>query len=137
MGDQLPVGGGVHQARGGGLLPGQVLGLGHQLVGLDQRELGQPAEVGLEAPDPLLRVHHRVVVPGGVLQLHGQAVRDDLVAGLPLGHTGADAQHDAGQVRADHVVGLVVLRGELGQLAVPAEEANVETGSKIEVQTVL
>ena len=60
--DQLPVGGGVHQPGAGRLLPGQVRRLGHQLVGLDQGDLGQAAEVGLEAPDPLLRVEHRVVV---------------------------------------------------------------------------
>src|SRR3546814_8663743 len=65
LGDQLAVRRAVDQAGGGGLLPGQVGGLGHQLVGLDQRDLGQPAEVGLEAPDPLLGVEHRVVVAVG------------------------------------------------------------------------
>ena len=121
--DQLPVGGGVDQPGGGGLLPGEVAGLGHQLVALDQGELGQAAEVGLEAPDALLGVHHRVVVPGRVLQLHRQAVRDHLVAGLPLVHPRPDAQHDAGQVRADHVIGQVVLLGQLGDPAVALQEA--------------
>ena len=81
--DQLAVRRAVHQPGGGGLLPGEVGGLGHQLVGLDQRDLGQAAEVGLEAPDPLLGIHHRVVVPVGALELDRQAVGDDLVARLP------------------------------------------------------
>ena len=42
-----------------------MLRLGHQLVGLDDGQLGQAAEVGLEAPDALLRVEHGVVVPVG------------------------------------------------------------------------
>ena len=60
--------------------------LGHQLVGLHQRDLGEAAEVGLEAPDPLLGVEHRVVVPVGALELDRQAVGDHLVAGLPRVH---------------------------------------------------
>ena len=110
--DELAVGGGVDQARGGGLLPAEVLRLGHQLVGLDQRDLGEAAEVGLEAPDPLLGVEHRVVVAVGGLQLDRQAVRDDLVAGLPGVDAGAGAQHDARQVGADDVVRQVVALGE-------------------------
>ena len=78
--------------------------LGHQLVGLDHGELGQAAEVRLEPPDALLRIEQGVVVAGRVLELDRQAVRDHLVAGLPRGHPGADPQHDAGRVRADHVV---------------------------------
>jgi hypothetical protein len=93
--DQLPVGGAVHQPGSRRLLPGEVRRLGHQLVGLDQGQLGQAAEVGLEAPDPLLRVEHRVVVALVVLELDRQAVRDDRVAGLPLGDAGARRQHDA------------------------------------------
>ena len=97
-------------------------GLGHQLVGLDQGDLGQAAEVGLEAPDPLLGVEHRVVVPVGGLQLHGQAVRDDLVAGAPGVDTGAGAQHDAGEVGADDVVRQVVPLGQRGEPAVALQE---------------
>ncbi len=110
--DQLPVGGGVHQARRGGLLPGEVLGLGHQLVGLDEGKLGKAAEVGLEAPDALLRVEHGVVVAVGALQFDRQAVGDDLVTGLPGVDSRAGAQHHAREVRADHVVGQVVPCGE-------------------------
>jgi hypothetical protein len=72
--------------------------LGHELVGFDQRDLRQAAEVRLESPDPLLRVEQGVVVAGRVLKLDREAVRDHLHARLPLGHAGADAQHDAGQV---------------------------------------
>ena len=112
--------------------------LGHQLVGLDQGQLGEPAEVGLEAPDPLLRVEHRVVVAGGVLQLDRQAVRDHLVAGLPPGHAGADPQHHAGRVRADHVVRQVVALGQLGEPAVALGGTRTsDSGSKMLVQTVL
>ncbi len=98
-------------------------GLGHQLVGLDQRQLGQAAVVRLEAPDALLRVHHRVVVAGRVLELDRQAVRDDLVTRLPLRDARADAQHDAGQVGADDVEGLVVLLRQRRVLAVALQEA--------------
>src|SRR4051812_13074006 len=65
--DQLAVGRGVHQPGTRRLLPREVGGLGHQLVRLDQRDLGQPAEVRLEPPDPLLGVEHRVVVALGAL----------------------------------------------------------------------
>ncbi len=120
---QLPVGGGVDQPGAGRLLPGQVGGLGHQLVGLDQRHLGEAAEVRLEAPDPLLRVEHGVVVALGALQLHAQAVRDDLVPGLPGVHPGPGTEHHAGQVGAHLVVGQVVASAERRQPAVALEEA--------------
>ena len=110
--DELAVRRGVDQPGRGRLLPREVGGLGHQLVGLDQRELGEPAEVRLESPDPLLGVEHRVVVAVGRLQLDRQAVRDDLVAGLPGVHPRPGAEHDAGEVGADHVVGQVVPRGQ-------------------------
>ena len=136
--DQLTVGGGVDQAGGGGLLPGQVFGLGHQLIRLHQGQFGQAAEVRLEAPDSLLRIHHGVVVALRVLELDRQAVRDDPVADLPLGHAGADLEHDAGKVGSHDVIRQIVLLGQLGGLAVAAcRKENVETGSKIEVQTVL
>ena len=113
----------VDQAGGGGLLPGEVVRLGHQLVGLDQRDVGEPAEVGLEAPDALLGVHHRVVVAVGALQLDRQAVGDDLVAGVPRVHAEAGLEHHAGQVGADDVVGQVVPLRQRGDPAVALEEA--------------
>ncbi len=106
-----------------GLFPRQVVRLRHELVGLDDGQLGQSAEVGLEAPDALLGVHHRVVVSIGRLELDRQAVGDDLTAGLPLVDAGADAQDDAGEVGADHVVGQVVSLGVLAQSAVSLKEA--------------
>src|SRR3954452_8363344 len=121
--DELAVGGGVDQAGAGGLLPRQVAGLGHELVGLDQRQLREPAEVRLEAPDALLRIEHRVVVPVGVLELDVQAVRHDLVARLPRVDPRPGPQHDAGQVGTDDVVGQVVPLGQRRGLAVAAQEA--------------
>ena len=121
--DELAVGRGVDQPGRRGLLPGQVRGLGHQLVGLHQRQLGEAAEVGLEAPDALLGVHHRVAVAVGALQLHREAVRDHPVAGLPGVDARPGAQHDAGEVRPDDVVGQVVARGERRDAAVAAQEA--------------
>ena len=84
-------------------------GFGISWFALTIGHLGQAAEVGLEAPDPLLRIEHGVVVAGRVLQFDAQAVRDHLVTRLPLGHRRADPQYHAGRVRADHVVRLVVL----------------------------
>ena len=60
--DELAVRGRVDEAGGGGLLPGEVRRLRHELVALHDGELGQTAEVRLEPPDALLRVEHRVVV---------------------------------------------------------------------------
>ncbi len=129
-GDELAVRGGVDEPGGRRLLPGQVLGLGHQLVGLDQGEFGESAVVGLEAPDPLGRVEHGVVVAVGGLQLHRQAVRDDAVAGPPVRDAGSGAQHDAGHVGADDVEGLVVTGREFAGAAVAAQEG--ERGQRFE-----
>ena len=49
------------------LLPREVGGLRHQLVGLHDREVGEAAEVRLEPPDPLVAGEHRVVVGRRVL----------------------------------------------------------------------
>lgn len=122
-GDELPVRGGVHQPGSRGLLPAQVVRLRHELVGLDERDLGEAAEVGLEAPDALLGVEHRVVVAVGGLQLDGQAVRDDLVAGLPGVDSRAGAQDDAREVRADDVVRQVVALAEVAEPPVALQEA--------------
>ena len=53
--DQHPVGGEVREPVGGRLLPGEVLRLGQQLLGLDLAELGERAPGRLVAPDPLRR----------------------------------------------------------------------------------
>ncbi len=98
-------------------------GFRHELVRLDQGELGQPPEVGLEAPDALLRVEHRVVVALGTLQLDRQAVGHHLVAGRPGVHPGAGAQDDSGEVGADYVVRQVVAFAERGDPAVALQEA--------------
>ncbi len=84
--DQHPVGGGVAQGVDRRLLPAEVGRLGHELVGLHHRHVGQAAEVRLEAPDPLVGGQHGVVVGGGVLVVDVVAVDGDLVAGLPVAH---------------------------------------------------
>ena len=72
-----PVGGRVAQGVDGRLLPGQVGRLGHELVGLDHGQVGQAAEVGLEAPDPLVGGQHGVVVGRRVLVVDVVAVDGD------------------------------------------------------------
>ncbi len=112
-GDQHAVGGEVHEAVGGRLLPRQRVGLGQQLLGLDLRELCERAPGRLIAPDLLRRGGHRVeTVHLGVLVGGLVAVHDDLVAGLPAGHARADLPHDPRGVRAADVV------AELGVVAV-------------------
>ncbi|NCZ93073.1 MAG: hypothetical protein EBZ00_03720, partial [Actinobacteria bacterium] len=59
--------GGVAQRIHCGLFPRQVLGLRHQLVGLDDGEVSEPAEVRLVSPDALVAAEHRVVVRRRVL----------------------------------------------------------------------
>ena len=106
--DQHPVGGEVRQAVGGRLFPGQVLGLGKQLLGLDLAELGERAPAGLIAPDLLTGGRQRVeAVDLGVLVGGLVAVDHDLVAGLPAGHALADLPDDSRGVGAADVVVLV------------------------------
>ena len=120
------------------LLPREVGRLGHQLVGLDDGEVGEAAEVGLEAPDPLVGGEHRVVVRRRVLVVDGVAVDRDPVAGLPVAHRRADAQHDARRRRSRR-------RGTAGRGGPPtslsrakrSRKPNVGSGSKIDVHTVL
>jgi hypothetical protein len=113
--EQHAVGGEVGQAVGGRLFPGEVLGLGQELLGLDLRELGERAPARLVAPDLLRRRGQRVeAVDLGVLVGGLVAVDDDLVAGLPARHAGADLPHHAGGVGAADVVVLVGVVAEDG-----------------------
>src|SRR5205807_3486100 len=105
---QHAIGGGVAQGVARRLLPAQVGGLGHDLVGLHHGEVGQAAEVGLETPDALVGSQHGVVVGRGVLVVDVVAVDDDPVAGLPVANGRAHADDNARGVRTDHVVGQVV-----------------------------
>ena len=85
--DQHPVGGEVRQPVRGRLLPGEVLRLGQQLLGLDLAELRERAPARLVAPDLLARRGERVEpVDLGILVGGLVAVDHDLVAGLPAGH---------------------------------------------------
>ena len=92
---QHAIGGRVAQRVDRRLLPREVRGLGHQLVGLDHADVGEAAEVRLEAPDALVAREHRVVVTRGVLVVDVVAVDGDLVADLPVAHRRSGAQHDA------------------------------------------
>ena len=80
------------------------VGLGHELVGLDHGQVGQAAEVRLEAPDPFVGRQHGVVVGRGVLVVDVVAVDRDLVPGAEVADEGADPEHDPGGIGADHVV---------------------------------
>ena len=88
LADDHAVARGVAQRVARGLFPREVRGLRHELVRLHDRDLGEPAEVRLEAPDALVRGHHRVVVRGRVLVVDVQTVRGDDVARLPVPHRG-------------------------------------------------
>ena len=113
--DEHPVRREVRQPVGGGVLPGEVLGLVQQLLRLNLAELGERAPARLIAPDLLARRGERVkavdlrILVGGLVAVH-----DDLVAGLPAGHALADLPHDAGGVRAADVVILVGVIPEHG-----------------------
>ena len=119
--DQHPVGGEVGQPVGGRLLPGEVLGLGQQLLGLDLAELRERAPGRLIAPDLLAGRGQRIeAVDLGILVGGLVAVDDDLVAGLPAGHALADLPDDAGGVGAADVVaplGVVAVAPDADRLA--------------------
>src|SRR3954451_236476 len=106
--DEHAIGGEVGQPVGGGLLPGQRLGLGQQLLGLDLAELRERAPGRLVAPDALRRRRERVepvdldVLVGGLV-----AVDDHLVAGVPARDALAHLPDDAGGVRAADVVSVL------------------------------
>ena len=91
-------------------------------LALTTAEVGQAAEVRLEAPDALVGGEHRVVVGRRVLVVDVVAVHDDPVARLPVAHGRADLQHDAGRVGADDVVVLRVALAPHRLLAEPVEE---------------
>ena len=107
---QHAVAGGVGQRVDGSLFPREVRGLGHQLVGLHQRELAQAAVVGLVAPDALVGGEHRVVVRARILVVDVVAVDGDRVARLPRADRGAHSEHHARGVAAHDVERLVVAR---------------------------
>ncbi len=101
---QHSVGRGRTQCIDRRLLPTEVGGLGHQLIGLHDRQVGQTTEVGFKAPDSLVGRLHRIVVCRMVLIIHVVAVHRHPVAGLPVAHGRPHLHHHAGGIRADHVV---------------------------------
>ena len=98
-------------------------GLGHELVGLHDSEVGQAAEVGLEAPDALVARVHRVVMRGWVLVVDMVAMHGDPVAGLPVANGRTNAQHHARGVGANDVIIECVATAELALFAEAIEKA--------------
>ena len=129
--DEHAVAGRVAQRVDRRLLPREVGRLGHQLVGLDDGEVGEAAEVRLEAPDALVGGQHRVVVGRRVLVVDVVAVDGDPVARLPVAHRRPDPQHDAGGVGADHVVGRAWRAPHSLSLPRRSRKPNVGSGSKM------
>ena len=116
--DEHPVGGEEGEPVGRGLLPGERLGLGQQLLGLDLAELRERAPGRLVAPDLLRGRGHRVepvhldVLVGGLVAVH-----DDLVAGLVARDALADGPDDPARVGAADVVVLLVVAEDRHRLA--------------------
>ena len=121
--DDHAIAGAVAQRVARGLFPREVRGLRHQLIRLDDRDLGQAPEVRFEAPDALVRRHHRVVVRGRILIVDVQAVHRHGVAGPPVAHRGTRPQDNSGGVRAHHVEGLIVPFAPHAFLAEALQEA--------------
>ena len=110
------------------LLPRQVGGLGHDLVGLDDRQVGQAAEVGLEAPDALVGGQHRVVALEGPGRRRSCSARPR-GRPLPVAHGRPDAQ-DHARRGADDVEVLRPAGAPHRLAAQPVEEA--EGGQRLE-----
>ena len=125
--DEHPVGGRIAQGVDRRLFPAQVGRFGHQLVGFDHRDIGQAAEVRLEAPDALVGGQHGVVMGRGVLIVDVVAVDRDLVADLPVAHGRTGAQHHTRGIRADDVV---VERVAPAPDALPAQAVQEAEGGK-------
>ena len=88
------------------------VGLVEQLVRLDERQLGEAAEVRLEAPDALLGVEHRVVVAEWALELDGRQWATTSSPGCHTCTPGPVRRTTPDKVRAEHVVRQVVALGE-------------------------
>ena len=128
----------VDQPGAGRLLPGEVGRLGHQLVGLDDGQLGQTAEVGLEAPDPLLagRASCRCGRRRPPARRTGSGPRPPRRAARGGRRGRYAARRRPGRSRPRGTAGRAAWsRGRAGRSA--RGSRNVESGSKIEVQTVL
>ena len=136
--DEHAVGGGVAQRVDGRLLPAEVRRLRHELVGLHDRDVGQTAEVGLEAPDALVGGQHGVVVGRRVLVVNVVAVDRDLVAGAPVAHRpsrrAAPPPRRRSRPRGSRARGGAPHGPSLARRS---RKPNVGSGSKIDVQTVL
>ena len=101
-------------------------------------EVGQAAEVRLEAPDALVGGEHRVVVRRRVLVVDVVAVHDDLVARLPVAHRRArPAARRPTRPEPTTWYGSAWRAPHTDSLPRRSRNPNVGSGSKIEVHTVL
>ena len=98
------------------------VGLGISWLALTIDEVGECAEVGLEAPDQLVRCQHRVVVRTRILIVDVVAVHGDAVAGLPVPHGRTHPQDDGGRIGADDVMGQRMALAPLVLSTHPVEE---------------
>src|SRR5580693_1012651 len=109
MAEQHAVSGGKRERVGRRLLPGEVLGLGHELARLHAAELREGTVGRLVAPDALGRREHRVAaVTLLVVAVVLVAMNDHLIADMPTTYLVADRPHHTGRVRAGDMVGLLV-----------------------------
>ena len=123
LADEHPVARAVAQRVDARLFPCEMCRLGHQLIGLDDGEIGQATEVGLEAPDPLVRAEHRIIVGGRVLIVDVVAVHGHPVPGFPVSDCRAGAEHDTGSVGTNDLIRKCMAAAPLALLAETIEEA--------------
>ena len=103
--EQHPVGGEVREPVGGRLLPGEMRGLGQELLGLHLRELREGPPARLVAPDPLRRRRQRIEpVDLGILVGRLVAVHDHLVPRRPAGDPRPDLPDDPRGIGSADVV---------------------------------
>ncbi len=100
----------------------------HELIGLDQTEFAKTSIIGFIAPDALIGIEHAVVVTIRRGELDGQTVRGDAVSRMPAVHAGPGAEHDAGEVGAQHVIRLVMGGGGQDIARVAPEEGKGRHG---------
>ena len=114
--EQHAIGGGQRQRIAGALLPGEMLGLLHQLAVLHPAELREGAVGRLVAPDALRSREHRIAaVAFLVVAVVLIAMDDDFVADFPALDLGADRPDDARRIGAGDMKGcLCTSSGEIG-----------------------